>query len=324
MRMAVSTRNTRFALAAVAVVVLATACLPAPPPPPKPPVLDAACAHTLVASTPGAIASDALDETSGIAASRRVDGVWWVHNDSGDSARVFAISGTGQTLGEYPLSGATAVDWEDIAAGPGPVSGTSYLYVGDIGDNASARSTVQVYRVPEPLVDPTKPLGAPQTIGGVATLNLRYPDGAHDAEGLFVDPTNGDVYVVTKDLSGGVARVFLAPASSPVDGTVTTLTQVATVALGSLHGVTGADITPAGDVIALRTYFGVVLYPRPSGTTVANAFAQPSCAGAAPPFGSSSSASEPQGEAIGFTRDGRGYLTVSEGLHPSLHRFVAP
>ena len=26
----------------------------------------------------------------------------------------------------------------------------------------------------------------------------------------------------------------------------------------------------------------------------------------------------------GFTRDGRGYVTVSEGVHPPLHRFVAP
>jgi hypothetical protein len=323
MRRAVRRPHLRLAVASTAVLVLAAACLP-PPPPPKPPVFDAACSSSLVASTPGTIASDALDETSGIAASRRVNGVWWVHNDSGDSARVFAISSTGQTLGEYALAGASAVDWEDIAAGPGPTAGVSYLYVGDIGDNTTARTTIQVYRVPEPLVDPANPLGAPKTLTGVATVNLRYPDGPHDAEGLLVDPTTGDLYVVTKDLSGGVAQVFRAPASTPAGGTVTTLTQVATVSLGSLHGVTGADITPAGDVIALRTYFDVVLYPRPSGTTVANAFSQPSCAGAAPPFGSGSSASEPQGEAIGFTRDGRGYVTVSEGLHPPLHRFVAP
>jgi len=33
---------------------------------------------------------------------------------------------------------------------------------------------------------------------------------------------------------------------------------------------------------------------------------------------------EPQGEALGFTRDGRGYVTLSEGVHPPVHRFVAP
>jgi hypothetical protein len=300
-------------LAASVVAVFATACLP--PPPPKPAVLAAACAKTLVASTPGAIASDAIDEASGIVASRRVDDVWWVHNDSGDSARVFAISGSGQTLGEYTLSGASALDWEDIAAGPGPTAGVSYLYVGDIGDNAKSRSNVQVYRVPEPLVHPAAPLSTPATLTGVDTLNLKYPDGAHDAEALLVDPTNGQLFVITKDLVGGVAQVFRAPANL-ASGSTTTLTHVATVSLGFLQGVTAADITPAGDVVALRTYLGVFLYPRASGTTLASAFSQTACAGAV--------ASEPQGEGLGFTRDGRGYVTVSEGSHPPLHRFVAP
>jgi hypothetical protein len=311
-------------LAAVAVAVLAAACVPPPPPPPpKPPVLDAACNDKLVASTTGTVASNAIDEASGITASRRVDGVWWVHNDSGDTARVFAVGSTGTTLGEFALSGATAVDWEDIAAGPGPSSGVSYLYVGDTGDNTKSRASVQVYRVPEPLVNPSSPVTTPQTLSGVATLTLHYPDGAHDAESLLVDPTNGQLFIITKDLSGGVAQVFRAPADLPA-GSTTTLTQVATFTLGAAQGVTAADITPAGDVVAVRTYFGVRLYPRPAGTALGDAFSQAPCTGAAAPFGNGSSASEPQGEALGFTRDGRGYMTLSEGAHVPLHRFVAP
>jgi hypothetical protein len=320
--MRISGRRAAVPLAAVVVALLAAACLP-PPPPPKPPVLDAACAHTLVGSAPGIVLSDQIVEASGIVASRRVDGVWWVHNDSGDTARVFAISTSGQTLGEYALSGATAVDWEDIAAGPGPVSGTSYLYVGDIGDNTKSRASIQVYRVAEPLVNPSAPLSTPQTLTGVATLNLKYPDGAHDAEALIVDPTTGQVLVITKDLTGGVAEVYRAPAGL-ADGSTTTLTHVATVSLGAFQGVTAADVTPAGDVVALRTYFGVFLYQRTAGSSLESAFAGPSCAGAAPPFNGPWPFGEPQGEALGFTRDGRGYVTVSEGVHPPLHRFVAP
>jgi hypothetical protein len=306
----------RGLVAGVFVVALAvTACLP-PPPPPKPPVLGAACANTLVSTTPGTVASNALTEISGIVASRRSAGVFWVHNDSGDAARVFAIGADGRDLGEFALSGAGAVDWEDIAAGPGPVAGVDYLYLADIGDNAKARTSVQVYRVPEPLVDASAAPGAPQTLTGVATLSFAYPDGPHDAEALIVDPANGELFVLTKDLVGGVAQVFRAPADL-ADGSTTGLTQVATVSLGFLHGVTGADVTPNGDVVALRTYVSVVLYPRPAGQSLAQAFSQPSCDGA-------SSASEPQGEAIGFTHDGRGYVTVSEGAHPDLHQFVAP
>jgi hypothetical protein len=305
------------------VVALAiTACLP-PPPPAKPPVLAAACASTLVASTPGTVASASLDEISGIAASRRTTGVFWVHNDSGDSARVFAIGADGRALGEFALSGAGAVDWEDVAAGPGPAAGVAYLYLADIGDNAKVRASVQVYRVREPFVNPAVAPGAPQTLGGVATLTFTYPDGPHDAEAFLVDPSTGELFIVTKDLVGGVGQVFRAPANL-AGGSTTALTQVATVSLGVGRGVTGADVTPSGDVVALRTYVSVVLYPRPAGQSLAQAFTQPSCAGAAPAFGSSTPASEPQGEAIGFTRDGRGYVTVSEGVHPALHQFVAP
>ena len=312
------------ALVAVAVAVAVGACQPPPPPPPpKPPVLEAACAHTLTASTVGVIASNTLTETSGIAAGRRASGVWWVHNDSGDRPRVFAIGDDGRDLGEFDLAGTVAVDWEDIAVGPGPSAGTSSLYLADIGDNAKSRSSVQVYRVAEPLVDPAAAPGPPQTLSGVVTLNLTYPDGPHDAEALLVDPTTGDLFVVTKDLVGGVAQVFRAPANLG-GGSTTALTQVATVSLGAGQGVTGADVTPAGDVIALRTYLSVVLYPRPAGQPLAQAFTQAPCAGSAPPFGSATPASEPQGEAIGFTRDGRGYVTVSEGAHPALHQFRAP
>jgi hypothetical protein len=312
------------ALAALAVAVVATACLPPPPPPPpKPPVLAAACAHTMVGSTPGIVESDAIKEASGVAASRRVDDVWWVHNDSGDSARVFAINTAGQTLGEYSLTGASPTDWEDVAAGPGPTTGTSYLYLGDIGDNSASRSSVQVYRVPEPLVNPASPLSTPQALPDVDALTLTYPDGPHDAEGLFVDPTTRDLFVVTKDLFGGVAGVYRAPAPAAGSSTIP-MSKVASVALGAWQGVTAADITPAGDVIALRTYLSVFLFPRTSGTSVAQAFSQSSCTGVAPPVNGGWPGSEAQGEALGFTRDGRGYVTLSEGVHAPIHRFVAP
>jgi hypothetical protein len=302
-------------LVALGVLALLAACAPPPPPPAKPPVLNAACRGALVASVPGSIASPDVRELSGIGASRRADGVWWAHNDSGDSARVFAVGSDGRDLGQFALAGASAVDWEDLAVGPGPVGGTSYLYVADIGDNAKARPSVRVYRVAEPVVaaSATTP-PPPQTLSGVAALELVYPDGPHDAEALLVDPVSGELIVVTKEL-GGTAQVFRAPANL-AGGSSTTLTQVATVALGFGRPVTAADVTPAGDVVALRTYSTVALFPRPAGGTLAQAFSQPSCAGAVAP--------EAQGEALGFTRDGRGYVTASEGANPPLHRFAAP
>lgn len=293
-------RRRRALLLAVVVGGFALAAAACTPPPPS--VYDAACAGTLVASTPGAVANASLDELSGLAASRRNPGVWWAHNDSGNAAVVYAVGDDGGTLGTFTLQGATNVDWEDVAVGPGP-NGPNYLYVADIGGNATPRNTVVVYRVPEPAVPGSG------TLTGVDTLALTYPNNLKpDAEALIVDPVSGGIYIITKSASGGT--VYRANISGSLD-------PVANLPLG---WVTGGDVTPAGDVVALTTYVGVTVFPRPSGGSLEAAFAQPSCNGAFPVL----VAPHVQYEAIGFTADGRGYVTASEGANPPLHLFRAP
>ena len=288
----------------------------------KPPVLQAACNGTLAASTHGPVANASIVEASGIAASHLVDDVYWVHNDSGDSpARAFAVGGDGRDLGEYTVENADNYDWEDIAVGPGPAAGVSYLYLADIGGNIAPRTSLSVYRVPEPVVDPTAVPSTPKMLAGTEELTLTYPDGPHDAEGFMVDPVTGELFVVTKALDK--AQVFRAPANLP-EGSTTVLTEVATVRFGDLPGlVTGADVSPAGDVVALRTYTNVFMYQRPKGQPLEAAFAQQVCLGAAPGLGTAPD-QELQGEAIGFTRSGNGYVTLAEGSHPYLHRFLMP
>ena len=138
--------------------------------------------------------------------SRRNKGVFWIHNDSGGKNRVFAVDISGRVLGEYRLEGADARDWEDIAVGPGPRSGTSYLYVGDVGDNANRRGDVQVYRVAEPSVS-TGRKPAKEKLSGVERINLRYENPhdhsktiSTDVEGILVDPLSGDLFIFGKDL----------------------------------------------------------------------------------------------------------------------------
>src|SRR3954452_24388061 len=158
----------------------------------KPLVLQAACNDTLAPSTAGPLANNKVVEASGIAASHLVDGVYWVHNDSGNAASVFAVGADGRDLGEYTVQtainvDATNVDWEDIAVGRGPVDGTSYLYLAHTGDNAKSRANVDVYRVMEPTVNPAG--GPNQGIPLAADkLTFTYPDGPQDAEAFMVDP----------------------------------------------------------------------------------------------------------------------------------------
>ncbi|KKM69971.1 hypothetical protein LCGC14_1445370, partial [marine sediment metagenome] len=101
----------------------------------------------------------AINEASGLAASILNSGVLWTHNDSGDSARAFAMDTQGNHLGMYNITGAGATDWEDMAVGPGPTAGVSYLYLGDIGDNDAERDSIDIYRVPKPAVSVRFDLG---------------------------------------------------------------------------------------------------------------------------------------------------------------------
>jgi hypothetical protein len=277
---------------------------------PLPPLVDAACDGRLVLRQGGTVSSGELEEVSGVVESRRRAGVLWVHNDSGDTPRLFAIGLDGRTLGVFELDGVAAVDWEDIAAGPGPVQGRRYLYVADIGDNDRQRATVSVVRLAEPLVDPESPSAEPVLVRGADELVLRYPDGPHNAEALLVDPRSGELVVVTKELSG-TAEVFRAPAGL-IAGSDTMLRRVGSINLGLGSLVTGGDVSPSGNMVALRTYGAVFLYARPKGKPLWAAFRARRCRGIAPP--------EAQGEAIALRTSGRAYVTIAEGEHPTVHR----
>lgn len=98
-----------------------------------------------------------VNESSGICASRSADGIYYTHNDSGDTARFFKFNRKGEILGVYNVANVNpAVDWEDIASAT--LSGKPYIFCGDIGDNAGVRKQIFVYRVPEPAPQAQPPL----------------------------------------------------------------------------------------------------------------------------------------------------------------------
>ena len=255
----------------------------------------------------GTVQAAALNEASGLAASRRNPGVLWAHNDSGDSARVFALSTQGTHLGAYTLTGAGATDWEDVALGPGPQPGVDYLYLGDIGDNSGVRGSIVVYRVPEPAVDAGQ---SPVTIGlaGVESITLQYPDGARDAEVLLVDPLNGDLYVISKRETP--SKVYRAAFPQSTSETVT-MELKGTLTWG---WAVGGDVSPSGYEVLVKGYASARLYPRPFGMTLWDALAGD---GHAVPY-----TVEPQGEAIAFDGEGRGYFTLSEGTSQPLYYYA--
>lgn len=268
------------------------------------------------------LADDRITEASGLVASIRQTGVLFTHNDSGDSARIFAVGTDCATRATYVLPGVDATDWEDIARGPGPV-----LWLGDIGDNDAERASIVVHRVAEPHAPAAS--AAPPTIALDSTaFALRYPDGAHDAEALLADPRDGRLYVVTKTYDGHCG-VYAAPLPL-TDGA--TLTKVAALvippsvggtSLPSLAGdlaVTGGDISPDGSRVVLRTYaaaFEATIASSATGPRLHSAYASGS------PGARVDLPAEEQGEAIAYARDGRSLWLTSEGVHPPLDHLVA-
>ncbi len=265
----------------------------------------------------GTVTAGAIVEASGLVASRDNADVVWVHNDSGDSARVFAISTQGDLLGTYnitePGTGtfAPARDFEDIAIGPGPEDGVTYLHVGDIGDNGASRSSIRVYRIAEPVVyghQGASPVTRNLNQGQWESITLQYPDGAHNAEGMFVDPNTGDLFIVTK--TGSPTGVYRATKAQLESGGSVTMSLAASVTLAT---ATGADISADGGQIVIKGYGWGRLYEREDGQSVADAL------GGTPvtiPV-----ASEPQGEAIAFDAISDGYFTLSEGSNQPLYYY---
>src|ERR1700742_571857 len=76
----------------------------------------------------GRLQTRALDEISGIAASGINDNIYYIHNDSGDTSRFFAIKPDGELKSTIyfkgdPTEKQGVEDCEDIADGPGPDKG---------------------------------------------------------------------------------------------------------------------------------------------------------------------------------------------------------
>jgi hypothetical protein len=251
----------------------------------------------------GNVQDPVRNEISGCAASRTHQNAFWMNNDSGDSAEIFAFGRNGGFLGKYSLSGSgvSAIDYEDIAVGPGPVSGKNYIYVGDIGDNSANRQTKHIYRAAEP-----SSIAASGSLP-VDNIQIVYPDGPEDAETLMVDPANGDVYVVSKRLQKNNVYLFKAPM---VSGKTYTGTIVATI---PIYFLTGGDISRDGTRILMRTTTKNYMWTRASGETIAKALSRTAV--------SVPAVQENQGEAICWDASSKSYYTTSEGNKQPFHFF---
>lgn len=227
-----------------------------------------------------------ITESSGLAASRTHKGIYWTHNDSAHSPKVYAVdSRTGRTVAAITFQGVELRDVEAISIGP-----DGNVYVGDIGDNLNGTwPEVWIYRFPEPkklrdmTVTPTR-------------FTVQYADGPRDAESMMVHPKTGRVWIVSKS-DNGKGGLYAGPEKLSANG-VNTFRRTQKIGLWA----TDAAFSPDGTRLMVRGYFNGTMYrwKNDKATPVGSSVPVPIMR---------------QGESVTFTPDGRAMMFGSEGTN---------
>merc|ERR1712106_204800 len=199
-----------------------------------------------------------MEEASGLAYSRNQEGILWTQNDHGDDPRVIAINEKGQRLAIVTLEGVLNEDWEDIATTM--LEGESMILVADTGNNDFDRDPLSIIRFKEPIVDGKGDLEIPRD--EIEDLQVRYPDFSYDSEALTVDQTSGDIFMFTKDRENSISEVYRYPFPQSEANNPFTLEHVATL---PLFWITGGDISPDGNTLALTNKQEAFSFTKPEG-----------------------------------------------------------
>lgn len=239
------------------------------------------------------------DEISGIASSRLHPGLLYMHEDSGNPPALFVYNQQGVYKGLFRLSGINNRDWEDIAIGPGPVEGVSYIYVGDIGDNNSTRGSLRIYRFPEPsLPDTTSAEPFVVFIDDFDIIEFEYPDGPRDAEALMINPQTKELIVITKK----EPRVHVY--SIPFPQSISQVNKASFRGYLPLRRILAGDIAPDGSEMVIKNDGWVYHWYVQDQDPVKTMFhSEPKTV---------AYIQEVQGESLGWDHQGKGYFTITE------------
>lgn len=203
-----------------------------------------ACSQTvrIISSLPST-----LSENSGMLVSN--ENAIWLHNDSGDSAKLYLIDTFGTILKTVLISNVTNVDWEDITH-----DNQGRVYIGEFGNNNNSRQDLKVYRIPHP-----------DSISGntivAETIEYYYPEQTafppansekkYDTEAVihFQD----SLYFFTKDRTSphqGYTWLYQIPADTGTHAAVL-LDSFQTNQISYIFEVTGAALSPNQEQLAL-------------------------------------------------------------------------
>ena len=247
----------------------------------------------------GQLENKQIKESSGLACSRLEAGLFWTHNDSGDTPRLFAFDMDGKHRGTFLVEGAEALDWEDMASVV--MDNQALLVIGDVGDNKTDRQVRTLYVVHEPRLDGFSQ-GKPVAGKLMQTIHFSFPDGPRDCESLAVDTSTKTIFLVSK-VFALTCDVFQLPWPGQPTSRVSPLIA-RRVARINVPVATAMDISPDGRRAIIATYDETFEFARTSKESWQEAFGRPGRPVAMP--------SRLQGEAICYGQDGSTIYLTSE------------
>ena len=197
--------------------------------------------------------SEILIESSGL---QMVNGDLWTFNDRNAGAIIYKIDSLSKKiLQTVYLTGATNIDWEDIA-----FDGT-HIYIGDFGNNLDgARTDLKIYKIAVSSIPPHTTNDIVYIPANeIEVINFKYADqpqppateilnhSRYDCEAMLVD--NGQIHLFTKNWLDFTSTHYIINSTNA--GSYT-LNPVETLATNYL--VTAADKAVNQHIIALLGY----------------------------------------------------------------------
>lgn len=214
----------------------------------------ALCTRWAGAEVLGQLYTALLPEASGIDIA--TGGGHFYHNNDGTEPNFLVTARDGGNPRRITVEGFDAVDVEDITIGP--CGRQTCLFLADVGDNASRRSSVQIAIIEEQREFPA-------SVKPRAIVTARFPDAPHNSEAVAVHPS-GDLFLVTKAGSGigrsGAAVLYRLSAAQLAAGGTQTFELRGEIPVPTLidrgiparQVVTAMDIAPDGSRLLLLTY----------------------------------------------------------------------
>lgn len=256
------------------------------------------------------IGEDSINECSGMAVSRRVKNSIWMHNDSGDFARLYLLGPDGKLRSKIEFPGMWPLDFEDMCSYQ--LDGKNWLLVGDTGDNqrdrAKRRAKPCLYIVEEPAPQSSQKNKKPKKLRlKPRKIEFIYEDGSQDCEAIAVDTHARTVFLITKSINPLKCKLYSLPLDPPKKKRDREKQLVAKIVTKTpVPIVTGMDISPDGLRMLITTpTSGFLVTRRNTKETWETALGRTPVVLKLPRLR--------QSESCCFAADGRGMLISSEG-----------